>query len=432
MLISNVNGELVGASMVKDSSFYIEIAKFVQAYTTIIKNPNEFLREIGEKEIDEKQERLDWDKFVLIMQKCDLGFENKPTNTDLIVYYNYALEIGSLDSAEKKLASVGQVADAQKHYYNFIDEATDKAKTEYLKQHRIAESRAREMSAIDNKLSGLMTVKCIAFFMQIVGVLLMTFGTVSFFAENSLAMAIGGVFKVWKAQYIGAIVMLVFGLIIFVVFDKIFLSYKLKHKKLKDATVTIFKRSDESIADEKFLKSKLDELQQKLSIVQTEINDKKHRFDVKYNIDKLKSTNKFYQKLCENEEEFVGTEKSIVSDTSALENEDFAPIKLTKEQSENLLTVGKEAISLEGQLDEEAFNEKFEKGRETQKTEADNSDEKEAEEESIEKLENQEQELLDSIDYIKEILGFAESDLVFKEEEKKKEQKEIEEAEKEK
>ena len=42
------------------------------------------------------------------------------------------------------------------------------------------------------------------------------------------------------------------------------------------------------------------------------------------------------------------------------ENE-FAPIKLTKEQEENLRTVSKEAIKLEGQFDVDAYNEKFEK-----------------------------------------------------------------------
>lgn len=423
MLISNVNGEMVGASMVKNSSFYIEIAKFVQAYNTIIKNPNEFLREVGQPEIKEKEEKLDWNKFVLIMQKCDLGFEKKPTESDLVVYYNYALEIGSLDSVEKRVASVAEVADAQKHYYNFIDEATDRAKNEYLKQHRIAESRAREMNAVDSQLMKLASVKSIAFIMQMIGVMFLTFGVVSFFVGNAIVNAIGGVFGFWKAQYLGAIVLLVVGFVLFLIFDKIFINFKRKHKKLKKATEMIFKRTDESIVEEKFLKRKLDELKSQLSVVQAEINDKKHRFDVKYNIDKLKSSNKYYQKLCENEEEYslVGAEESVRA--QAFVEDDYAPVKLSKEHSENLHTISKEAINLEGQFDEQAYNEKFEKSRIQEKKEPENNAEKQQDEEDLENLESQEKELLESIDYIKDILGFAGEDIVAKEDEKKEEEK---------
>ena len=40
------------------SEFYIEVAKFVQAYRTIVTNPNEFLTEIHAPTIDEKNEKL--------------------------------------------------------------------------------------------------------------------------------------------------------------------------------------------------------------------------------------------------------------------------------------------------------------------------------------------------------------------------------------
>ena len=40
MLVYGVEGDRNAASLVKDSKAYIEIAKFVQAYTTIIQNPN--------------------------------------------------------------------------------------------------------------------------------------------------------------------------------------------------------------------------------------------------------------------------------------------------------------------------------------------------------------------------------------------------------
>ena len=83
MLINNVNGERVGASFVKNSDFYIEVAKFVQAYTTIVNNPNEFLKEVGLSFIDEKKDRLNWAQFVKIVQGCDLGFKEIPTETEL-------------------------------------------------------------------------------------------------------------------------------------------------------------------------------------------------------------------------------------------------------------------------------------------------------------------------------------------------------------
>ena len=70
MLVNNVGGEKAAASMVKDSKFYIDLAKFVQAYTMIVQNPNEFLREAKESEINPKTDFLTWAQFVKIMQTC--------------------------------------------------------------------------------------------------------------------------------------------------------------------------------------------------------------------------------------------------------------------------------------------------------------------------------------------------------------------------
>ena len=137
MLVKNVNGEAVGASMVKNSEFYIELAKFVQAYTVIIGNPNEFLVEVGEPTINDRKDRLSWAQLVKIMSRCDFGFAVIPTEIELKVFYNYALEMGSLDSVNKRVASVSEVAEAQKHYYNFVDKAKDKAEVEYQKQHKV-------------------------------------------------------------------------------------------------------------------------------------------------------------------------------------------------------------------------------------------------------------------------------------------------------
>lgn len=104
--------------------------------------------------------------------------------------------------------------------------------------------------------------------------------------------------------------------------------------------------------------------------------------------------------------------------------EEFAPVKLTKEQQENLRTVTKEAISLEGQIDKEAYYEKFEKSKAEKQAEK-QQDNKENEQEDKElkdqekeqaKLEDDlkkqsekqaEEDLMKSIDMIKDILGFT-------------------------
>ncbi|MBQ8425090.1 MAG: hypothetical protein IJX17_03600, partial [Clostridia bacterium] len=96
MLVVDVEGEVSAASMVRDSRLYIEIAKFVQAYNTIIKNPNEFLAEIEEEPIDVEKDNLTWEQFVAIIGKCDMGFDPAPTSAQLAMYYSYAKQIGSI------------------------------------------------------------------------------------------------------------------------------------------------------------------------------------------------------------------------------------------------------------------------------------------------------------------------------------------------
>ena len=66
-------------------------------------------------------------------------------------------------------------------------------------------------------------------------------------------------------------------------------------------------------------------------------------------------------------EEFSVTAEagSMASDDEKnLRPEDFAPVVLTREQEENLRRVGKEAITLQGQYDLDAYKEKFEKSLE--------------------------------------------------------------------
>ncbi|MBP3581925.1 MAG: hypothetical protein J6J33_04165, partial [Clostridia bacterium] len=75
--------------------------------------------------------------------------------------------------------------------------------------------------------------------------------------------------------------------------------------------------------------------------------------------------------------------------------------KLTKEQEENLRTVNKEVIRLEGEFDVEAYNEKFETVKE---------EEKEQEVEQKTEQQQQEEDLMESIDYIKNMLGMAQEE----------------------
>ncbi len=414
MLVKNVNGEAVGASMVRDSEFYIELAKFVQAYTLIISNPNEFLNEVGESSIDEKNGRVSWAQLVKILTKCDFGFVMIPTEVELKVYYNYALEIGSLDSVNKKVASVSDVADAQKHYYNFVDKAKDKAETEYLKQHDIYLSRESEMRNVDNELSKIKAGSMFAFFMMIFSCFMAVIGIVSFLWENPIASSIGKILPVWKEQYIGAIVLMIVGLLLFYLFDKMHEHFKRKHFKLERATKTIFERGNEVYIQEITLKRKLDRLTNELKTVQAQLNDKNKKYDVQENINKLKATNKYYQKYAENEEIFgVSNSSPATDDEKNMRAEDFAPVTLTREQEENLRRVSKEAIVLEGQFDEEAYKEQVEgtgyKKKEEKEAEEKSQEEKAQEDKqrADEQLKNQEKELMDSIDYIKEILGFS-------------------------
>ncbi|MBR7172640.1 MAG: hypothetical protein IKD36_02480 [Clostridia bacterium] len=429
MLVNNVNGEAVGASMVRDSEFYIELAKFVQAYTVIIGNPNEFLAEVGEPSIDEKKGRVTWGQLVKIITTCDFGFLTVPTEVDLKVFYNYALEIGSLDSVNQKIATVSDIAEAQKHYYNFVDKAKDKAETEYQKQHRIYENRESEMRNADNELSKLKGVCVFAYIMMLFSVTVSVFGIISCLANNIVARTVGSFIPVWEEQYVGAIILIVFGALLFFLFDKLHEKFKRKHFHLVQATETIFTRGNESYENEIYLKRKLNNLTKQLKIVQAELNDKHKKFDVQENINRLKATNKYYQKYAENEETFastVETSAKSVDDEKNLRPEDFAPVVLTREQEENLRRVGKQAITLEGQYDLEAYKEKFEKSREKEvkqekqeevkqeKQEEQAEQTKRAQEEQREfteaQLKMQEQELLDSIDYIKEILGFSNDD----------------------
>lgn len=421
MLFNNLTTERRASLLVKNSNFYIEIAKFVQAYTTIVKNPNEFLAEIGEQPIDPKKTHLKWEQLVKIMQTVDLGFKKTPTSMDLIVYYNYALEMGSVKALERRIASVDQVAEAQKHYYNFVDEEKTNAEEEYHKQKKIYEARQREMSYVDGQLSvsKAKNVSCaIALFLSVV---IGMIGIVGFFVNNAIVSNIGGILSKKYAQYIGSTVLVVIMFLLFAFFNHLYVKTKYDYVKLKNASFTIFAREDELVAKQTILKKKLDEITRDYETVMREINDKSKKYDVKHNIDVLKTTNKFYQKLCETEELSDIAEK--IASVNTFEEEEFAPIKLTKEQEENIRSVKKEVIGLEGQIDKEAYIEKFEKSskkadeqEESEEAKAQQEEKKEeqkkSEDETLKQIEiaKQEQErkgFQESIDYVKELLGLG-------------------------
>lgn len=418
MLFNNLTTERRASLIVKNSGFYIEIAKFVQAYTTIVKNPNEFLSEVGEPLINDKKQHLKWEQLVKIMQTVDLGFKNTPTRMDLVVYYNYALEMGSVKALEKKIASVDQVAEAQKHYYNFVDEEKTYAEEEYLKQKKLYEARQREMNYVDGQIAVQKAKNVFFAIMMFLSVVIGMVGIVSFFVDNIIASSIGKNIPIWKPQYVGGLVLILVMILLFWLSNKYYVKTKYEYVKLKHASVTIFSREDEMLAKQNLLKKKLDEVNKDYNIVLKEINDKTKRFDVKHNIEALKSTNKFYQKLCETEELSEITEKAI-AEASVAGDEDFAPVKLTKEQEENINSVKREVIGLEGQIDRDAYMEKFEKsGKKSKKSDKEEQTKQEEQEEKQEKQEEilekqvKEQKLeqdrkgfQESMDYVKELLG---------------------------
>lgn len=417
MLFNNLTTERRASLLLKNSEFYIEIAKFVQAYTTIVKNPNEFLTEIGDAPIDVQKTQLNWEQLVKIMQSVDLGFKSTPTRMDLVVYYNYALEMGSVKALERKIASVDQVAEAQKHYYNFVDEEKTIAEEEYLKQKKIYDARKKEMGYVDSQISLIKAKNVLCLIALFVSVAIGMLGIVSFFVDNVIASSIGKILPIWKAQYIGGIILIALMFLLFWIFNHFYVKTKYEYVKLKHASLTIFAKEDELLLKQTILKKKLDEVTRDYEVIIREMNDKTKKFDVKHNIEALKATNKFYQKLCETQELSDIAEKAITEAVKA-EDDDFAPIKLTKEQEENIRGIKKEVIGLQGQIDTEAYNEKFEKTDKEKPEEKEEDQKKEQEEQEAQdekqeieqqvkeqKLEQERKGFQDSMDYVKALMG---------------------------
>lgn len=414
MLFNNLTTERRASLIVKNSRFYIEIAKFVQAYTTIVKNPNEFLAEINEPFIDAKKQHLSWEQLKKIMQVCDFGFEHSPSDIDLLIYYNYAITMGSVTALEKKIASVDQVAEAQKHYYNFVDEEKSNAEEEYMKQKKIYEARQREMSYVDGKIAIGKAKNVFLSIMMFLSVVIGLIGMVSIFVDNKIASTLGKIIPIWKEQYIGAIIMIVLMFGLFALFNSLFNKSKYEFERLRQASATLFDKEDELIAKQQVLKNKLDEVSKDYNTVIKEINDKHQKYDVKHNIDVLINTNKYYQQYCETEELNKFAE-SFASEANLVTDDDFAPIKLTKEQEENMRATKKEVIGLAGQFDKDAYNEMFEysdkkKNKEDEKEQEETKKEDEELKQKLDeqKLDQERKGFQDSLDYVKDLLGMSE------------------------
>lgn len=278
--------------------------------------------------------------------------------------------------------------------------------------------REAELKNVDSKLMKLFAVQITSFIAMLLGVFFLAMGVSGFFFNTAFVRAFGSIIPVWERQYVGAIILSILGLVLFFVFDRFFIKSRHNYIKLNKASDLIFKTANDTLKEEEISKHKLDRLKKDLSIVQAELADKTKKYDVKHNIERLKVSNKYYQKLCEADEYAYGEDYSQEYEGNGTgdDQEEFAPVKLTKEQEENLHTVSKEAINLEGVLDEEAYNEKFEKSEKDKEKEEEIEEEKQAEEQNKEKQEQEKQEssevdLAESLDYLKDILGLEDDEL---------------------
>jgi len=373
MLVNTFGKKLNASLMVKDSQFYIEVAKFVQAYVIILNNPNDFLSEISEPTINLQNEKISWQSLSKIMQKCNFGFSRVPTDSDLLVYYNYAIEMGSISRKDKRLATVDDIADAQKNYYNFVDEAKDRAEAEFLKQHRISKLREREVNSINNKLRSYNFQKWVAFSLTIVAIVLFCLGVAGLVFNNPLVEMIGSILPIFDRQYVGAIILIALAILMFWLCDRWQFRSKQEYLKLSHASQTIFSRNNQNFVVEQVLKYKLDSLKRDLVKIQKELDDETKAFDVKNNIEKLSETNEYYKKYLK--EDFVHSAEARARQMTIDDEKEL----LSDAQSE----FEPQEIILEGQFDEQAYNEKFEK---SSNNKPQNSDEKQEEQENEQQL----------------------------------------------
>ncbi len=356
MLVKTLGKKTTASSMAKGSQFYIDEAKFVQAYAVVLENPNEFLKEVGEPELVEKQ-TLSWRQLVLILQKCDFGFDRVVDESELLVMYNYAIEIGSISKKDKQIATVDDIADAQHNYYNFVDDATKKAEQEYDKQSKISHLRDKEVDEVNKKLTSFAVQRWVAFSVSIFAVILFCLGVAGFVFDNIFVETIGHLFPKGNSQIIGSTIFFVVSIIMFYFAERWQAKARLEYRKLNYASQEIFKRSDENYFAEQILKQKLEQLKTDLETIKKELGDPEKTFDVRANIEKLLNSNEYYKKFVKHFNEKTQNEQIMMGEQGHMEE--------TQSQE----------IVLEGQFDEEAYKEKFEKSRKSTKVEKIDRDE---------------------------------------------------------
>lgn len=300
MLFVDVEGEVSAASMVKDSKIYVEIAKFVQAYEAIVQDPNKFLTDINERPIDEETEVLTWEQFVKIATTCELGFNPKPDEATLVVYYSYAMQIGSISREAKRIATINDIAEAQKKYYNFIDDTTVIVENQYNKQHEIASRRAREAQEVESAISK-KKLKIVGSSLGMAfGVLLCGLGLFGMFFEQLKIVKFIG----FGNRFIGGIILMIIGFAIFFFLDRMFVKFRRDYLSYKDDTKNIISRSERTTNDELVLKDKLDKYKEDLKIAKYELADKNKNYDVTACIERLRGKNKYFQNMLESEGAF--------------------------------------------------------------------------------------------------------------------------------
>lgn len=408
MLVNTFGKKLNASLVVKDSNFYIEVAKFVQAYTVILTNPNEFMQEIGEQKT--KQTKMSWDNLKKIMQTCDFGFAAPPTDSDLLIFYNYAIEMGSIARDDKRLASIEDIADAQKNYYNFIDDAKDRAESEFLKHHRIAKIREKEVLAVRKNLRLFSLQRWTAFSLMIVAVIFFCLGAAGFIIDYSLVDSVGGIIPFGSKQYTGAIIIVILSTLMFWVCDKWHLHSKQEYSKLNHASELLFSTDNQDFITEQILKFKLDLIKKDHEKIIKEINDENKTFDVKANIDKLLETNIYYQKFKNgNKDTFsfnnklkqMSVEESLKTNEQTLEKEEIIDSNLTENQfieknSEDNVTIENDKDNLHENEEDRNLSEKQNKINEINQVQQNNNFQEENE------RQNKAEEY---IDYIIDMLG---------------------------
>ena len=198
---------------------------------------------------------------------------------------------------------------------------------------------------------------------MIVTVIFFCLGVAGCFFSHPLVELIGSIIPIWNRQYIGSIILIIISILLFYVFDKWQIKSKQEFLKLDHASQTIFSRNNDNFVAEQVLKYKLDLLKKDLEIIQNELNDENKTFDVKNNIEKLIETNEYYKKYFKEFQSQGYSAESKIRQTF----DGYKSFESNQLLNEEQFEVAPQQIILEGQFDETAYNEKFEKSKKVSK-----------------------------------------------------------------